>query len=338
MSDSRLGGKARRPINQVMDITKLHIHTMPTMSEALRLSRRQFWAGKSDRDDQVLRALGTRPVDGNKERLKTASDASDRLIEDAIIVDPRLAKRAQWLRRDEGEHCDAGLLAQGDDQPFYKHSKAVINDSASAGEPLRVVISTDDKNVPPQTNAAFIATARIVQQFMPLEVWWQGAWLSPDRDKGFVFLVPLVQGDMDFSRLDFCISDEWRDLFSYNVMASHAVLDVREAWNGCGHRAERSYLKQQAKFVSHGGIAATGDSIASTAAYWLGLESVGTERWELAANASSAAQELPPLPTPPRPSTASDERQAARSRKESQEYYKQQRAKAAQEAAGRLQP
>ena len=63
-----------------------------------------------------------------------------------------------------------------------------------SGEPLRIVISTDDNKVPEGTAAAFIATARLVQQFIPLEIWWQGAWLNATRTKGFVFHVPLVQG------------------------------------------------------------------------------------------------------------------------------------------------
>jgi len=134
----------------------------------------------------------------------------------------------------------------GDDQPFYRHTKAVINDSTQAGEPLRVVISTDSNKVPPRTAAAFIATARLVQQFMPLEIWWQGAWITEDKSKGFVVLVPLVQGDLDYSRLEFCLSDELRDSFSYRVVISIAILDIGEGNLGCGHRAERSYLDKPA--------------------------------------------------------------------------------------------
>ena len=40
---------------------------------------------------------------------------------------------------DEGEHCDSALLAEGDDQPFYKRFKNVVNDETRAGEPFRMI-------------------------------------------------------------------------------------------------------------------------------------------------------------------------------------------------------
>ena len=53
-----------------------------------------------------------------------------------------------------------------------------MNTETKAGEPVRIVVSTDDNQVPTGTAAAFIATVQIVQQFVPVEVWWQGAWLN----------------------------------------------------------------------------------------------------------------------------------------------------------------
>jgi hypothetical protein len=129
------------------------------------------------------------------------------------------------------------------------------------------VVSTDDNQVPVGTAAAFIATVQIVQQFVPVEVWWQGAWLNEDKTRGFVFHVPLVQGDMDFSRLEFCIADTRRDLFSFLVMSTHCVIDLRESWNDCGHRAEKSYLPESPgykNFVAHNGIRPEASSIPGT--------------------------------------------------------------------------
>jgi len=170
-----------------------------------------------------------------------------------------------------------------------------VHDATSAGEPLRIVISTDDKEVPAGTAAAFIATARIVQQFLPLEIWWQGSWLNEGRYLGFVNLVPLVQGDMDFARLEFCIADPFRDTFSFGVMGSQAILDVGEVWSGCGYRANKSYL-DGARFVSHSGIEPTAESVAEAAAYWLGWSAHYTRRWEEEEIAESAGQSLPPEP------------------------------------------
>jgi hypothetical protein len=349
MCDSRLGGRARSPINPCGEISDLHIQTIHTMSEALQLSRRKFWAKAKDSDQEIIRRIGDRPVDGDKLRLAAAVERSEQLMADAIQVDQRLARKAQWLRRDEGEHCDSGLLASGDDQPFYKCTKRVVNDATMAGEPLRIVISTDDNKVPEGTAAAFIATARLVQQFIPLEIWWQGAWLTAARAKGFVFHVPLVQGDMDFSRLEFCIADPMRDMFSYMVMATHAVLDIKEGWNECGYRAEEHYLgpwsnlgsavitdnygrkRANAKFISHHGITPDSYSIAWTAARWIGWQAAYMEEYDENRRAESAAQKLPDPERPYKPM----------SQKEQDDYERRQAQillKEKQEAESRLQP
>jgi hypothetical protein len=320
---ARLGGKERVCHKHVVLTTTLHVWQHASVYEALVQSRRQVWSRPNERDAVKRQLVGLRPVDGDKGRLALAVDASHELVDRAIHLDPRLARKAQWVRCDEGEHCDTALLAQGDDQPFYKRVRGTINDETRAGEPLRVVISTDDKVVPAGAAAAFIATVRIVQQFIPVEVWWQGAWLNdPDAypRKGFVFHVPLVQGDMDFSRLEFCIADNRRDSFSFMVMSAQAVNEYGELWNGCSARAERSYLptrdSNRDRFVAHTGIQARDTSIATTAAEWLGLEPTYVEQWSQEADAQSALQRLP---DPSSTYTYTDTRTAAQKRADEQE-------------------
>jgi len=311
------------------------------MTEALSQARRRIWAGYSKADDRFHAGIGNRPVDGEPARLKQAVNISDRLIEEAIAHDPRLAKRAQWIRRDEGEHVDTALLAQGDDQPFYKRKRQTVCDETKAGEAVRIVISTDDNQVPKDTAAAFIATVRIVQQFVPVEVWWQGAWLTNDYPlKGFVFHVPLVKEDMDFSRLDFCIADGWRDNLSWQVMAAQAVNTCRESWNDCGERASVSYLPEMppsarySHFVSHSGIRPEGASIASHAAEWIGLEPLYDVRYHERQAQASALQRLPEPEKPfidPR-----TEAQKRRDQRESEEHYQRAEKRRQQEAQERL--
>lgn len=338
----RIGGKSRRPINHVGDISKLHVHVLPDMATALKLSKRPFWAGHSEKDNIIEELVGQRPVTGEAARLKLAQEQSDQLVEDALAVDPRLARKAQWLRRDEGEHVCAAALAEGDDQPFYKRQRTVVNEATMAGEPLRIVISTDDNNVPPGTAAAFIAVTRLVQQFCPIEVWWQGAWLTDDDSKGFVFTVPLVKGDMDYSRLEFCIADAQRDIFSYQVMATHAVLDLKESWSECGHRAKFAYhpkkdyrgdgeidFRDSTKFVSHHGVMPTGESVANLAADWLGWRSHYSEQMKIESNSSSAGQTIPCV------YVSGEITDADRRRWEKQDQ--QERAKSRKEAADRMQ-
>ena len=75
--------------------------------------------------------------------------------------------------------------------------RRTLADSATT-DPLRVVISTDSRHVSRSNAVAFIAAAKLAQQFRPLELWWQGAWLfeegKKEADNGHVFLVPLIQG------------------------------------------------------------------------------------------------------------------------------------------------
>ena len=293
----RLGGGERILIKECDSVSKLHIHRMPTMTNALALSKRRIWQGHSAKDGRVAEWVGNVPVDGDPARLAKAMGDSEALLNETITYDPRLAKKALWLRRDEGEHCDSALLAEGDDQPFYKRFKNIVNDATMAGEPLRIVVSTDDNKVPDGAAAAFIATVRIVQQFVPVHVWWQGAWLTEDKYKGFVFHVPLVQGDMDFSRLEFCIADPRRDSFSFRVMSTHCVLELQESWNECGHRAEISYLPEARgfdNFVTHNGIQPSVANIAYHAATWLGWEPLYVEEYNQSLAASAALQRIEP--------------------------------------------
>lgn len=337
MSKDRLAGKVRKPIHPLATVTQLHIHRLPTMSEAVRLSRRNIWKRQNEEDGRKLALIGGRPVDGDRLRLLEAVTAAGRMVEDAVALDERLAKKAQWLRRDEGEHCDTALLAEGDDQPFYKRMKNVVNAETKAGEPVRIVVSTDDNEVPPGTAAAFIATVQIVQQFVPVEVWWQGAWLNDTKTRGFVFHVPLVQGDMDFSRLEFSIADTQRDLLSFMVMSSHCAIDLKEAWNHCGHRAEKSYLPESPgyiNFVAHNGIRPEASSIAAHAAQWLGWDALWQVESDQSDTTSSALQRLPEKYARKDPRTEAEKRAALA---ESDRYHREQQQITKASAAARLQ-
>lgn len=337
MSTDRLSGKARTPLNPLKTVSKLHIHRLPTMSEAVRLSRRTVWKRQNEDDQSKLVQIGNRPVDGDRLRLSEAIIAAGRMVEDALALDPRLAKKAQWLRRDEGEHCDTALLAEGDDQPFYKRMHNVVNAETRAGEPVRIVVSTDDNQVPPGTAAAFIATVQIVQQFIPVEVWWQGAWLNDTKTRGFVFHVPLVQGDMDFSRLEFSIADTWRDHFSFMVMSAHCAIDLKESWHACGHRAEKSYLPESPgykNFVAHNGIRPEASSIAAHAAQWLGWDALWQVESDQSDTMASALQSFPEKYEYKDTRTEAEKRAA---HAESERYYREQQLLAKASAAARLQ-
>lgn len=272
---------------------RLEVWSHRSMAEAVECGNRarsRYFPLRGEKK-AIVAAIGPRAISGSPERLAAALADSDELITEAIIADPRLARRSQWQRGEEGEVVCPALLSQGDDAPCFYRTRALVGQPNGA-EPVRIVISTDASEIPARTAAAFIATVRLVQQYRPVEIYWQGSWLGAGRSVGYVFHVPLVSGDMDFSRLEFCIADPNRDNLSWSVMCTHACEQTHCTWNGCSLQAERSYLPE-AQFISHHGITPNGESIAYTASSWLGWDSLYTVSWENKQAASGALQTLP---------------------------------------------
>jgi len=273
---------------------RIDIWTIPTMAEAVAsLPKRLLYFPTRNADRrEVCKYLSEAAVRGNPERLAASLDDSESLIADAIAADQRLARRSMWTRGEEGEIVCPALLSQSDDAPCFYRRRTIVGQPNGA-EPVKVVISTDSHEIKPKTAAAFIAVARLVQQYRPLQIFWQGSWLAePNRNTGWVFHVPLVNGDMDYSRLDFCINDIHRDSLSWAVMMTRACEETHATWNGCSLQAEHSYM-DDAKFVSHYGISPTGEDVAAHAASWLGLDPLYQLRWEYEAMVGGAAVQLP---------------------------------------------
>lgn len=251
---------------EMLDIWQVTMSDMPYICrKAVRYMRERNTQNKLWRLGLAIEALGI------ESRVRQRAAESDGLIEQAIQFDPRLARRSTWRRGEEGEIGCPALIAQGEDNPYFYRSRTHVTE-ANGGEPVRVVISTDSNAPSRLAAAALIATIRIVQQFRPVYVWWQGAWLSSAR-RGWVFHVPLVQGDMDFTRLDFCINSMSRDSLSWMTMFVRA-LEVTKCIGWAAGHAERSYLAEESYFVPHSGVSADPEYIARTAARWLGLESI----------------------------------------------------------------
>jgi hypothetical protein len=269
------------------------------MAEAVeqqQRSRTKYWPYREAEIQKMVLAIGPRAMSGDPVRLAAAMEQSNLLVEAAIGADPRLARRSEWRRGEEGEFVCPALLSEGDDAPcFYRRRQ--VEAKPNGTNPIRVVISTDDRKVAPGTAAAFIATVRLVQQWRPVEIWWQGAWLAVGRSAGYVFHVPLISGDVDFARLEFCIADSLRDNLSWSVMMIHACEVTHKGWRGCSLQGERSYLPDTQHFISHLGIAPTAESVAAHAAEWLDwgaiyeLEAGKLQPQEEAAYAASAHEQ-----------------------------------------------
>ncbi len=274
--------------------SQLDVWQLPSMAAAAAtVPRRLLYCPEKGWKKTVIGGISSACVNGDHPRLMTALGDSDELIADAIAADPRLARRSQWTRGEEGEVVCPALLSQGDDAPCFYRKRAIVGQPNGA-EPVRVVISTDSSEIKPRTAAAFIATVRLVQQYRPVEIWWQGSWLSTNRNTGWVFHVPLVKGDMDFARLEFCIADKTRDNLSFAVMMTRACEETHCVWNGCSLQAQSSYLPgDDSFFVGHDGIEPDGDGVAANAACWLGWEPVYQLRWDYESSVEGALQKLP---------------------------------------------
>jgi hypothetical protein len=265
----RLNGK-KVIVEQMAD--KLYIHKLSGMEEAIDRYRQGNKLRPTRKPERIAYRAAVPPVmlsgDGQLESILTQSE---QLVDDAILEDPRLAKKPAWVRAEEGLDACPALVAAGEERAFFDRRKLHLADSATC-EPCRIVISTDSKDVTPDHAAAFIAAARLAQQFRPVEIWWQGAWLieaGESKGHGFVFLVPLVQGDMDYRRLQFVLSSKARDHASFTIMFSYAW-PLKMGWGG--GVGPWSYLENTDHFVRESGIRADADIVAYYAAMWAGLE------------------------------------------------------------------
>jgi hypothetical protein len=285
-----LGGQTET----VSDMSELKAVTIPSMTAAIECEQRwhRFTGSRPNMRDTIDH-VKRHALTGDERQLKQAISDSETMIADALAAEPRLAKRPQWVRSDDGIFADAGLVASGDDSPCFDMSRSKLREYEAAGEPVNVVISTDSGDPSPGALAAFIATVRLVQQFRPVNVWWQGAWLDDTgRDVGYVFFSPLVQNDMDFSRVQYALSDYTRDHLSFAVLYCHAVMGDKMRIRGMGRHAERSFM-DGAAFVGKDGIRPTGDQIALHACKWLGWSAPWEEEYLQTKSQSSALQELP---------------------------------------------
>lgn len=317
------------------DATQVYVHCLSGMAEAvdryrLRISLDPARAGSPRRQRiTTLEPVATRQMLEGNDLLPSILSSADRLIDDVLAIDPRLVRKAAWVRSEEGLDACAALVSQGDDRPCFDRRKLRLADRATS-EPLRIVISTDSKAVTAEHAIAFIAAAKIAQQFRPLEIWWQGAWLleqGPHKGCGHVFLVPLVNGDLDFRRMQFVLSSDLRDHASYCIMFSYAY--PKTSWGG--GVAEQSYLPDTHHFISEKGIEHSPQAVANYAAQWAGFEPL----WAESVSAYEAAQYWAPPQS--RTTDAADTRkeQAERMRQWDRERKQEEqvRTKAAKERA-----
>lgn len=279
------GGKSKQ-LHGARLMDRLIVHRFGSMNDALDAadkSRRFF-------GECLSPAIRQRAMSGDPGRQQHSEIKAEYLVSEALLTDPRLAATPRWERCEFGEIADPGLLASEDELPCFNRVRR-FSQVEGEGEPIRIVVSTDASLIPVGASAAFMAAVRIVQQFRPVEIWWQGSWLNADKSIGYIFHVPLVQGDVDFTRLEFCISDDDRDILSAWIKGG-LTLETKEICHS-QYRASRSYLPAPAHFVDHQGVYPAPHGVASVAAKWLGLETMFRESVRETDSQNAAMQTLP---------------------------------------------
>lgn len=286
---SRLGGKVTLEWSPTGDIDRLECwqESLTDAVAAVNFRMAKFKVRSGSEKAASLGAAQNELRYPDKEAVCAADSRAESLILDAQALDPRLVRRASSVRSCEGETACPALLLAGEENPFFQRRRQTTADAAST-EPVLVTVSTDSAEIDADALAAFIATVKIVQQFRPVHVVWQGAWLTPDGRAGYVFHCPLVTGDMDFERLAFVINSKLRDRVSFAFMVRRAMQVVGKRWAQAQTPADRSYLPGSVDFVDHAGIAADAESIAARACRWLGWEVPWSARWNEQATATSA--------------------------------------------------
>jgi len=267
--------------------------TLASMDEARKLQNERHAFQGAQRGWKAENAhVQSHAVEGDGYATARAVEASVALVDAAIALEPRLARKPHWERSDDGIFADAGLVASGDDSPCYHMVRKSLREAGAGLEPVIITISTDSQE---RTSLeAIVAVIRIVQQFRPVHVWWQGAWLADDGDdRGYVFHAPLVTGDMDFSRLQYVVEDTTRDGLSFGVLHQIAVVRDRVRIRGLGRHAERTYNPAGGHYVDRRGIEPDAETVAGVACRWLGIESPYWHGYQQEEASEAALQRVP---------------------------------------------
>lgn len=316
----------------------LFVHTHASMSEAVGLAisgaadyanqknlprdraKRVAIVAVREQHRQAIAAAAKEAMNGNA-NLPRLVEQADALIDAAILEDPRLNRKHAWVRAEEGVDADPALVCAGEPACCIDRRRIRLRDADTTLEPVRIVISTDSTDDASDEHVvAFIAAAKLAQQFRPLEIWWQGAWLDDDNEsKGTVLLAPLIQGDLDFARVQFFLSHKLRDKLSYRCGWYHwatvpsggsfKVTRVMQSFGGA--RATYSHLPDTFDFITEKGIPSAPWEIARLAARWAGLESL----WRTEINGGEAEQYWRPESNTPSTSTETPAQKAERDRR-----------------------
>ncbi len=159
---------------------------------------------------------------GDQALNRSILDKAERLADLVTAIEPSLAANyAGFERSEDGIAIDVGLLASGDDRPFFKRaSQGEIGNQGGRGRAYRVVLNTDVSWFGSADDNAAVVGALVLclQRFGPVELWIQQGWLGDYDDDGVtLFKLDFSQG-FEPAQLAFWCGHELKDnAFSFEV-------------------------------------------------------------------------------------------------------------------------
>jgi hypothetical protein len=192
-----------KPVERINTTTAHYLKSLEERTKQFELAVKAILAG----DDAVNQSI---------------MDKADELVELVTAVEPSLAASyAGFERSEEGIIADVGLLASGDDRPFFQRpAKGAISDQGRRGRAYRILLNTDLSWFgKPDDNAAVVgALVMCLQRFGPVELWIQQGWLGKgDKDGVTLFKLDFSQGFQP-TQLAFWCGHELKDIsFSFEI-------------------------------------------------------------------------------------------------------------------------
>jgi hypothetical protein len=165
-------------------------------------------------------------VKGDPAMNQVIMDKSENLVDLVTAIEPSLVgSYVGFERSEDGVAVDPGLIAAGEDRPFFKRrqSRDTGRKQGREGRGYRIILSTDTTWFgDPRDNAAMVgAMVYLLQQFGPVEVWIQQGWLGPEKGNGVTLFTLDFSKGFDATQLAFWIGHRLKDSsFSFEINLS----------------------------------------------------------------------------------------------------------------------
>ncbi len=165
-------------------------------------------------------------TDGDKAFKERVSERAEELKDLALDLEPSLRSNFSGFRRSEdGFSANPDLLAAGEEKPCIQRKDGAGAAKNGTGDgAYRIVICTDVTwQGDPLDNAALVgALVLVLQQYKPVEVWVQQAWLGNGPGDGVTLFKLDFTGAFDPTELAFWITHPFKD-WPFSMAVNHGL-------------------------------------------------------------------------------------------------------------------